>query len=40
MDKDLLLSFLHAHLKLIFLILKTVNMVSGLVKIFFDLFDL
>lgn len=40
MHKDLLFPFLHAHLKLVLLVLQAINMVGGFVQIFFDLLDL
>ena len=39
MHKNFLLPFLHAHLKLIFLVFKTVDVVSSSVQTLFDLFD-
>jgi hypothetical protein len=40
MDEYLLLSFLHAHLELVLLVLESIHMVGGLIQVFFDLLDL
>lgn len=39
MHKDFFLSFLHAHLELVLLVLQSIDMVGGPIKVFFDLLD-